>query len=168
MRRLLVLALVGCAAPAKVAPAPIERARCGFDLVDLSAEVPIEGVVQRSVPGTAPVETIEGPTSTPGRHPTIPRGPITSDLDRNMLRRIIKQQMAPLVACYERLSPADRRRVVIRFTVGPAGAVLSSKASGPQGELENCIAAAFEGVTFDPPANGGTMTITYPLNFRPG
>lgn len=76
--------------------------------------------------------------------------------------------MAPVATCYEQLSPADRRRVVIQFTIGPTGTVLRSTASGPQGALENCIASAFAGTTFDPPANGGTVTVTYPLQFRPG
>lgn len=76
--------------------------------------------------------------------------------------------MAPVVACYEQLSPGDRRRVVIQFTIGPTGTVLGSTLSGPQGAFENCIASAFAGTTFEPPANGGTVTVTYPLQFRPG
>jgi hypothetical protein len=128
-------------------------------------------------PGPAPVAaepaptesaSVDGPTSTPGRHPRIPRGPSTSDLDRIAIRRILRQRMAPIFGCYERLSPADRRRVVVRFTIGPTGTVLSSSAGGPQGELENCIAAAFAGITFEKPENGGTLTVTYPLHFRPG
>ncbi len=117
---------------------------------------------------TAPVETVEGPTSSPGRHPRIPRGPLAKAPDRTAFRAIVKQRMAPVAACYEQLSPAARKRVAIRFTIGPTGAVLRSTASGPQGELENCIASAFAGTRFEPPANGGTITVTYPLQFRPG
>lgn len=84
------------------------------------------------------------------------------------MRKAIRQTMQPIAACYEKLSPADRRRVVIKFTIGPTGTVLSSKASGPQGALENCIAQAFANTTFERPAHGGTLTVTYPLNFRPG
>ena len=101
------------------------------------------------------IETVDGSTSTPGRHPRIPRGPSTNDLDRAAIRRNIRQRMAPVVACYEQLSRVERRRVIIRFTIGPTGVVLHSSASGPQGALENCIASAFAGMTFEPPANGG-------------
>jgi len=84
------------------------------------------------------------------------------------VRTAIRQTMKPIVACYERLSPANRKRVVIKFTIGPDGTVLSSRASGAQGELENCIARAFADTTFEKPVDGGTLTVTYPLNFRPG
>ena len=145
----------GAVGPVPVAPAPAPAA----------AVVANPDPIQRAV---APVETVDGPTSSPGRHPRIPRGPSTSDLDRNAIRRTIRQRMAPIVACYEQLSPAARKRVVIRFTIGPTGAVLRSTVSGAQGELENCIASAFAGTTFEPPAKGGTLTVTYPLQFRPG
>jgi hypothetical protein len=159
VRWVLVLALVGCPRRPNVDPPPIEPA---------SAR-PIEPpLVAVSPPASTPVETVDGPTSTPGRHPTIPRGPSTTKLNPMAIRRVIKAQMAPIVECYQRLSPADRRRLIVRFTIGPTGEVLSSKASGAQAKLENCIAAAFDGITFEKPADGGTLTVTYPLHFRPG
>lgn len=144
--RLFVLACVaGCRGPAFVEPVR-----------------PVEAVPP------AIVETIEGPTSTPGWHPQIPRLPSARDLDATAIRRVIRRRREPVVACYERLSPGDRRRVVIRFTIGPTGSVLRSTASGPQGAFENCMAAAFAGTTFDPPMSGGTVTVTYPMQHRPG
>jgi outer membrane biosynthesis protein TonB len=119
-------------------------------------------------PPSLPVATESGPTSTPGRTPRIPHAPTSADRDRYAVRKAIRQTMKPIVGCYERLSPANRRRVVIKFTIGPDGTVQSSKASGPQGELENCIAEAFANTKFEKPVDGGTLTITYPLNFRPG
>jgi len=165
--RLVVIALVGCggAAPIQAPNAPSRPGPAADPFANAPAAVdPI--VVEPPPP--LPVATEAGPTSTPGRTPRIPQGPTSADRDRYAVRRAIRQTMKPIAACYERLSPADRRRVVIKFTIGPTGTVLASKASGAQGALENCIADAFANTTFEKPVDGGTLTVTYPLNFRPG
>jgi hypothetical protein len=157
---LIVLVACGSAAPA---PSKAPVAPVAPTSVESVAADPV--VVEP--PPLLPVATEAGPTLTPGRTPRIPQGLTSADRDRHAVRRAIRQTMKPIAACYEKLSPPDRRRVVIKFTIGPTGTVLSSKASGVQGSLENCIADAFANTAFEKPADGGTLTVTYPVNFRP-
>jgi hypothetical protein len=155
--RILALVLAGCGA----APAPPPVIAQSSPPTDAA----VDAAPDAQVPAIEAVSVV-GPSSTPGRTPRIPTSPMSpADLDKAMIRTMVKRHIAAIAACYEKWSPDALPRVVVKFTIGADGRVLSSQASGAQAGLENCIAALYKGFVFDPPAGGGTLTVTYPLNF---
>ena len=153
--RILTLVLVACgSAPA---PAPVIASTAPTDAAVAPPDAP---VVARDIEDIS----VAAPSSTPGRTPRIPTSSLSpSDPGKAAIRRMVKQQLPAIVACYEKWSPGAVPKVVVRFTIGPDGRVVSSQASGAQAELENCIAKLYQGFVFDPPAGGGSVTVTYPL-----
>ncbi len=159
--RILALVLAGCGAT----PAPPPP------LVGVAAAP--SGSSEAPAPPDAPVADIESssivvPSPTPGRTPRVPTSSVAlSPRDQNAaaIRSMVKRHLSAIVVCYETWSPNALPKVVVRFTIGPDGRVQSSQASGAQAGLENCIAKIYGSFVFPPPAGGGTVTVTYPLNF---
>lgn len=158
--RILALLLLGCGAAAP--PPPVISASAPIDAAPVSE-------AESSPPDAPAIEDVSvvAPSSTPGRTPRIPTSslaPTQSDQNKAAIRAMIKRQRDAISACYMKWSPDALPRVVIRITIGPDGRVLSSQASGAQAGLENCIVELYRGDVLDPPP-GGTITVTYPLNF---
>ena len=96
------------------------------------------------------------------------------DIDRTVIREVIRQHLGQMRACYERVLQSGRPgvsgRVVVTFTIAPNGKVPTatlrdSELADPQAEA--CILSAFQAMRFPPFAGRGSITITYPLIFRP-
>jgi pSer/pThr/pTyr-binding forkhead associated (FHA) protein len=94
----------------------------------------------------------------------------TGDLDKNIIRRYIRQKLPRITYCYEKqlLVRADLSgTVVTQFQISPQGAVLNSKAEGVSKEVADCVAEVIQGITFPKPKGGGLVQVRYPFTFRP-
>lgn len=94
----------------------------------------------------------------------------TGDLDKNIIRRYIRQKLPRITYCYEKqlLVRADLSgTIVTQFQISPQGAVLNSKAEGVSKEVADCVAEVIQGITFPKPKGGGLVQVRYPFTFRP-
>jgi pSer/pThr/pTyr-binding forkhead associated (FHA) protein len=94
----------------------------------------------------------------------------TGDLDKNIIRRYIRQKLPRITYCYEKqlLVRADLSgTVVTQFQISPQGAVLNSKAEGVSKEVADCVAEVIQGIQFPKPKGGGLVQVRYPFTFRP-
>lgn len=99
-----------------------------------------------------------------------PDGGPTGTLPKEHIRQVIKSKMGTVRECYEAAGPESRAgKVVVRFVIGPTGAVESADGSlstptFPAG-LARCVADVFRTMRFDPPVGGGSVRVTYPFIF---
>jgi FHA domain len=94
----------------------------------------------------------------------------TGDLDKNIIRRYIRQKLPRITYCYEKqlLVREDLSgTVVTQFQISPQGAVLNSKAEGVSKEVADCVAEVIQGIQFPKPKGGGLVQVRYPFTFRP-
>jgi len=91
------------------------------------------------------------------------------DLDKAIVRRYIKRNIAKITYCYEKqllARPGLEGTVTTRFAITPNGSVLDATASGVDSEVSSCIASVIQVIEFPKPKNG-TVTCSYPFLFRP-
>ncbi|HEU5056860.1 MAG TPA: AgmX/PglI C-terminal domain-containing protein, partial [Kofleriaceae bacterium] len=93
----------------------------------------------------------------------------SGDLDRSVIRRVIRSRMGAFRACYER--ELVRRanlagKVDLEFTIGADGAVSKAKGSGLP-VVADCAARQVKTIKFPPPRGGGVVNVRYPLTFEP-
>lgn len=94
----------------------------------------------------------------------------TGDLDKNIIRRYIRQKLPRITYCYEKqlLVREDLSgTVVTQFQISPQGAVLNSKAEGVSKEVADCVADVIQSIQFPKPKGGGLVQVRYPFTFRP-
>jgi len=89
-------------------------------------------------------------------------------LDREGLRRQIRRQLGPVRACYAQ-EPGIEGRLTLQFVIGPEGTVTSAevKRSAMPSPLDACVVSAVKTWRFLKPPGGGSITVTYPLVFKP-
>ena len=102
---------------------------------------------------------------------TIGNATATGDLDRNTIRRYVRQKLPLITYCYEKqlvTKPSLAGTVVTAFTIDGNGRVISVRAGGMQnGEVENCVADIIKSIQFPKPTGGGIVNVTsYPFSFR--
>ena len=89
-------------------------------------------------------------------------------LDKELIRRVIRQHIMEVRTCYERelsKNPKLGGRVLIHFIIGTGGEVTKSEVeSSTLGNtvVEECIAAAVRSWSFPKP-QGGVVSVTYPF-----
>ena len=124
------------------------------------------------------------PTPTVSRRDDGPVGPtaqpddegatILGQLDRDLIRRVIREHRREIRSCYEsqlRTDPTLEGRVVVRFTISADGSVASASiaesdvASDAVGE---CMANRVERWRFPETENGGLVRVSYPFVFTSG
>ncbi len=92
-------------------------------------------------------------------------------LDKEIIRRVIRQHHNEVRFCYERglaAKPEISGRVVTSFTIASTGVVLSSsvtESSLRQSDVESCIAAAVRRWEF--PSSAQTSMVSYPFMLTP-
>jgi serine/threonine-protein kinase len=136
----------------------------------------------RCVDGTAPPkDTSTGSTvgshagSGPARgnpRPAVKIGTpaATGDLDKALIRRGIKQKIQNVRSCYEKAlvkQPTLQGTVMVQFTIGPSGTVVSAQATGLDPAVSTCVANVVKQMTFPKPTGGGVVNVNYPFAFRP-
>ncbi|NVB80853.1 MAG: AgmX/PglI C-terminal domain-containing protein [Kofleriaceae bacterium] len=102
-----------------------------------------------------PKPIVGTPTGTPG-------------LDKEMIRRYIRRNIAKISYCYEKellANPGLAGDVQIAFFIQPDGTVTGSTGKGVSPAVANCVADVVGGIEF-PKAAGGVQ-VNYPFTFRP-
>lgn len=92
------------------------------------------------------------------------------DLDRAIIRSVLRGQAQTLLACYDAALaklPDLRGTVSVQFFISPDGTVAVSNASGVSPDVATCMASAVKAITFPRPRGGGGVQVSYPFTFRP-
>jgi hypothetical protein len=92
------------------------------------------------------------------------------DLDKAIIRRYIKRNIAKITYCYEKqllAKPGLQGTVSTQFFITPNGTVASSNASGVDGQVSSCVAGVIKSIEFPKPKGGGGVQVNYPFTFRP-
>ncbi len=102
---------------------------------------------------------------------TIGNATATGDLDKNTIRRYVRQKLPLITYCYEKqlvTKPSLAGTVVTAFTIDGNGRVISVRAGGMgNGDVENCVADIIKSIQFPKPTGGGIVNVTsYPFSFR--
>lgn len=98
---------------------------------------------------------------------------VSGSLPPEVVQRIVRQNFGRFRLCYERglhSNPDLQGRVSARFTIGAEGNVSNVVNGGsnlPDPGVVACVVSSFNNLTF-PPALGGNVLVTYPINFSPG
>ena len=110
-------------------------------------------------------------TPPPPTGPQVSIGPPQSQsgLDKEVIRRIMRLNLAKLRACYEHAlvtQPDLAGTVAATFTIDRAGAVSAATATGIDAAVATCVADAIRGFSFPAPHGGGNVVVNYPLVFK--
>jgi TonB family protein len=98
---------------------------------------------------------------------------VRGSLDKEIIRRIVRRHINEVRYCYDQalaLKPTLGGRVVVRFTIAPAGNVLASVlASSTLGSVavESCVVNAVKRWEFPKPEGGGLVIVSYPFQLTP-
>ncbi len=103
--------------------------------------------------------------------PTVSIGSPTAngDLDKAIIRRYIKRNLAKIQYCYEKellAKPSLSGTVQTTFLIMPNGTVASASGSGVDGTVSSCVASVVKSIEFPKPKNGGSVQVNYPFIFR--
>jgi hypothetical protein len=91
------------------------------------------------------------------------------DLDKSIIRRYIKRNLAKISYCYEHellAHPGLGGEILVQFFITPAGNVTGAKGSGFDDTVAQCVAGVIGNIEFPRPANGGGVQVNYPFTFR--
>lgn len=127
---------------------------------------------------SAPARSTEGEVITPTA-PEPSRGipqitvapPSVGDIDRDLVKRVVRRRSPALRACYEAAlakDPTEQGRISVKFTIAGDGAVTDAKATDTSLKstvLIACVLQEFRAMVF--PSFSGTVHINYPIVFRP-
>ena len=113
-------------------------------------------------------------SSSPARGASVREGaPSTSGrLPPEVIQRSVRANMGRFRSCYERglaSNPALEGRVAVKFVIDRSGAVSTAADDGstlPDPSVVQCIVRQYSSMSFPAP-EGGTVTVRYPLDFRP-
>jgi hypothetical protein len=107
-----------------------------------------------------------------GSVPTVRMGQPNSvgDLDKAIIRRYIKRNIAKIAYCYEKTllaKPGIEGTVNTQFFITPKGDVAAANATGVDPEVATCVAGVIKAIEFPKPKGGGGVQVNYPFTFRP-
>lgn len=97
---------------------------------------------------------------------------IMGSLDKEIIRRVIKEHIAQIRYCYEKelvRSPGLFGKVATSFTIGGDGRVQSASVTEStlkNDEVERCITAKIRTWEFPKPKGGGVVIVKYPFIFK--
>jgi TonB family protein len=98
---------------------------------------------------------------------------VRGGLDKEIVRRVVRAHLNEVRYCYERSlvrRPSLAGRVVVNFTIAPAGRVLASVLqSSTLGDnaVEACVVDAIRRWDFPKPDGGGVVIVSYPFQLTP-
>jgi Ca-activated chloride channel family protein len=97
---------------------------------------------------------------------------VAGRLPPEVIQRIVRQNFGRFRLCYEQgltRNPNLSGRVSTRFVIGRDGSVSNVQNSGsdlPDSAVVSCVQSAYYGLSFPEP-DGGTVTVTFPIQFEP-
>jgi TonB family protein len=104
----------------------------------------------------------------------IPGQPIISgSLDKEIIRRIIRQHRAEYQYCYEKQLNSKRDlngKITVKFTISGNGSVIAAtvvESTMGDAEVESCVLGHIRRWVFPEPKGGGLVEATYPFVFKP-
>jgi hypothetical protein len=92
------------------------------------------------------------------------------DLDKAVIRQVVKASKAKLEACYSKAlasEPTLTGTVQAQFFISPAGTVANAAASGVSPAVSTCVAGVIKTLVFPKPKGGGGVQVNYPFTMRP-
>ncbi|MEO8703624.1 MAG: VIT domain-containing protein [Kofleriaceae bacterium] len=95
---------------------------------------------------------------------------VTGSLDRAIIRRYVKRNLARIQYCYEREllgRPGLAGALAVEFAILPGGSVGVASVSGFDTTVATCVGQVVQGIVFPRPPNGTSTQVSYPLEFRP-
>jgi hypothetical protein len=100
----------------------------------------------------------------------VPAPPVAvGGLDKSIIRRYIKRNLAKIAYCYEHellAHPELAGTIAVRFFIQPDGGVKDSTASGLDATVARCVADVVSAIQFPRP-DGGGVEVSYPFTFHP-
>lgn len=111
--------------------------------------------------------------SHPGVAPRVRAGSVivSGALPTEVVQRIVRQNFGRFRLCYEQglaRDPALSGRVLLQFSIGSKGSVVSASEGGgfDDSEVATCMATSLVGLSFPEPRSG-SVTVTYPIDLAP-
>jgi len=95
---------------------------------------------------------------------------VSGSLSPEAIRRVVLRNLGQVSHCHEQSlasNPGASGRVIVRFLIGPTGAVQGSSvaaSSYPNASAAQCIASAVRRWQFPSPEGGGVVSVNYPFN----
>jgi TonB family protein len=113
--------------------------------------------------------------ATPAPAPPAPPPVATArgEMDKAVIRQTIVSHIAEVKGCYDTAlarRPGLGGRVVVQFTIGATGQVVSSALQATtlgDTDVERCMVGAVLGWRFPPPTGGGDIIVSYPFVLTP-
>jgi biopolymer transport protein ExbD len=93
----------------------------------------------------------------------------TGDLDKAIIRRYIRRNIAKISYCYEKELLADPElegTVNAQFLISATGLVASATANGVSSEVSSCVEKVILAIEFPKPKGGGVVQVNYPFIFK--
>jgi hypothetical protein len=90
-------------------------------------------------------------------------------LDRAIIKRYVKRQLAQISYCYESellVKPNLEGTVTVQFLITSTGTVAQSTGGGMDARVASCVAGVVKNIAFPKPTNGGNVQVNYPFTFR--
>jgi Ca-activated chloride channel family protein len=96
---------------------------------------------------------------------------VTGSLDKDIIRRHVRQKLPAIRYCYEKALVSDRAlagTLVAEFSITPEGATTSISVSGVGGDtLHACVTSLVRHLRFPKFAGDGLVRVRYPFELRP-
>ena len=98
---------------------------------------------------------------------------VLGSIDKSLIDKVVRRHMNQIRYCYQRelaSNPSLAGKVVVKFAVGPDGAVTSAELRSTtlgNSAVESCVIGRFRRMAFPAPAGGGIVIVSYPLQFSP-
>jgi len=172
------------AAPSTVPRAPLPAGASEEDRRQHALELLAGGEVASRLPlrATDPGEAFNPSLAdqmTPRVGARVPRirqleATVTGDLDRNIIRRVVRFHIDEVRACYNKAlagNPKAEGTVTVRFKIDGEGKVTKAKAKTKGkglARMKSCVQKAFVSWTFPLPRDGKPVSVNYPLWLSPG
>ncbi len=91
---------------------------------------------------------------------------VTGDLDKALVRRVVRANLPKIRYCYEKVlakNPGLGGSLIATFTIELDGSVVTASAAGVHPDVEACIVRAVKSFKF--PAHASPATVHYPFTF---
>lgn len=99
---------------------------------------------------------------------------VTTGLDKDIIRRIVRAHIGEVRHCYNRglvTDPALAGKITVGFTIGPDGDVSTATVKDDtmgDASVAACLTKAVRRWKFPKPVGGGVVAVQYPFTFAPG